>query len=61
VYESSITVERFWVALCKKDFYIQELISMGVIIVDDYMEIKSLYDKIISAEPEFKEVYKTYI
>jgi hypothetical protein len=34
---------------------------MGIIIVDDYMHIKCLYDKIIKAEPEFKEVYKIYI
>ena len=56
VQETAIYVDRFWIELSKKEFEVQNLITMGAIIVDNYLITKNLYDDIVSKRTDFKDL-----
>lgn len=56
VYETSILVERFWLDLRKTDFAIIEVMEIGKTIVDNYLILKSIYEMVITVNPEHREI-----
>lgn len=56
VYETSILVERFWLDLRKTDFAIIEIMGIGKTIVDNYLILKSIYEMVITVNPEHREI-----
>jgi hypothetical protein len=40
IYETTILVDSFWRNLSKDEFLIQELIVIGVAVVDRYLDVK---------------------
>lgn len=53
--KTSLLVQRFWLGLSKTDFMITDQIEVGVKIVDNYLEVKSLYESIAKQRPNHKE------
>jgi hypothetical protein len=55
VFETALHAENFWINLAKKDYLITEVLNIGDLIVDNYLQVKDLYERIISRKPDYKE------
>lgn len=61
VYDIALSVEKFWFYLSNKDCDINELLNIGIKIVENYMEVHILQEKLFELKPDFMELVKLNI